>query len=170
VELLHRRPQQARAHPCQIRARASSTLQNSRSLSARTWSSTSASVGIGHQPRTLKALPLALPRIRSFGSASTRAWMAPVSVGQKQERGLSHPLVRWLFIRLAEPASTRGPARSSSGPELALSTTKGCGGRLRDRLVAADHRIGTGALFHRIAVPAAGAGIVTKRHFCSGSR
>jgi hypothetical protein len=111
MELLHRRPQQARAgivHPAEL-----AHLGRSH-------------VGIGHQPCIPKALPLPLPRSRSFRSASTRAWMAPVL--KEQDQGLAHPLVRQLFTRLAKPASTqdtsmwmstdRRPARSSSGPEM----------------------------------------------------
>ena len=50
-------------------------------------------VGVGNQIYVPKALPLALPRIRSLGSASARARMLPVSVRQKQDRGLAYPLV-----------------------------------------------------------------------------
>jgi hypothetical protein len=63
--------------------------------------------------------------------------MAPVL--EEQVRRLANPVVGQLFIRLAEPASTRGTAmwmlsdqrsaRSSNGPEPALSAPKGSAGR-----------------------------------------
>jgi len=64
--------------------------------------------------------------------------------------------------------TNRRLARSSSGPELALSTTKGYSGCLRLRLIAADHRIGACALLHWVAVPTAGARVLTK-HNCSST-
>ena len=59
-------------------------------------------------------------------AASTRVWMAPVLM--EQVRGLAQAVIRQLFVRLAEPASTREtsmwmssdrrPARSIRGPEI----------------------------------------------------
>ena len=89
-------------------------------------------VRICQQARALETLALALPRIRPVGSASTRSWMAPVSLPE-QGRGLAQPVVGQFFVRLTDPASTRGTStwpggwsmRSSSAPEPVLSKVEG---------------------------------------------
>ena len=76
-------------------------------------------------------------------AASTRTWMVPVL--EEQVRRLAHPLIRQLFVLDAGYVHVDVDAiQQRAGDAL---------------LVAADHRIGAGALFDRVAVPTAGTGV-----------
>jgi len=122
-------------------------------------------VGFGQQPvLPLEPLALAFP-----GRLDPRA---------DGRRGLAQPAAGQLFVWLPEPASTRGTSMWMS-TNLCLAQAKigrvqeGSGDPLlvaaRHPLMA-HHRVGTGALFYGVAVPAAGAGMQTERTFCSASR
>jgi hypothetical protein len=114
-----------------------------------------------------RAVPLKRSRCCSR-AASTRACVVPVP-RPEQERRFTQSFVRELFVRLLQAASTPGHldvdvgpfgewAWSSRGPD--DSSDPG-----RVRLVAADHAQVAGALFDRVAIVSAGAGILANRHF-----